>query len=110
MPTYKQIDNLLEQAKAVQQSKQRGKFFRNNQEEGRKNTMENTIYDENNGLWYAKRGNYYLPYINLPVSGRLNEYLASIDEQTEDMFSRLVKKNADKQGVTEQLKEENQLE
>ena len=72
--------------------------------------MENTIYDENNGLWYAKRGNYYLPYINLPVSGRLNEYLASIDEQTEDMFSRLVKKNADKQGVTEQLKEENQLE
>lgn len=51
-----------------------------------------------------------LVYINLLVSGRLNEYLASIDGQAEDMFSRLVKKYADKQGVTEQLKEENQLE
>lgn len=44
------------------------------------------------------------------VSGRLNEYLASVDEQAEDMFSRLVKEYADKQGVTEQLKAENQLE
>ena len=34
----------------------------------------------------------------------------SIDEQAEDMFSRLVKKYADRQGVTEQLKAENQLE
>ena len=36
--------------------------------------------------------------------------LASVDEQAEDMFSRLVKEYADKQGVTEQLKAENQLE
>ncbi len=49
-------------------------------------------------------------YLNLLTSGRLNEYLASIDEQAEDMFFRLVKKYAEKQGVTEQLKEENQLE
>ena len=49
-------------------------------------------------------------YLNLLTSGRLNEYLASVDEQAEDMFSRLVKEYADKQGVTEQLKAENQLE
>jgi len=47
--------------------------------------------------------------INLLASGRLNEYLASVDKQAEDMFSRLVKEYADRQGVTEQLKAENQL-
>ena len=101
--------------------------------------MENRIYDENNGLWYAKQGDYYLPelalpleeekligiweqrylwylkenkqliYLNLLTSGRLNEYLTSVDEQAEDMFFRLVKQYADRQGVTEQLKVENQL-
>ena len=49
-------------------------------------------------------------YLNLLTSGRLNEYLASVDEQAEDIFSRLVKEYADKQGVTEQLKAKNQLE
>ena len=102
--------------------------------------MENRIYDEKNGLWYAKQGDYYFPelalpaeeekpigiwgqrhlqylkehkqlvYLNLLTSGRLNEYLASVDEQVEDMFFRLVKEYANRQGVTEQLKEENQLE
>ena len=101
--------------------------------------MGNRIYDENNGLWYAKQGDYYLPelalpleeekligiweqrylwylkenkqliYLNLLTSGRLNEYLTSVDEQEEDMFFRLVKQYADRQGVTEQLKVENQL-
>ena len=101
--------------------------------------MENRIYDENNGLWYARQGEYYLPelalppekekpiglwgqrhlqylkehkqlvYINLLTSGRLNEYLANVVEQAENMFSRLVKEYADRQGVTEQLKTENQL-
>ena len=101
--------------------------------------MENRIYDENNGLCYAKQGDYYLPelalppekekpigfwgqrhlqylkehkqfiYLNLLTIGRLNEYLASVDEQAEDMFSRLVEEYADRQGVTERLKEENQL-
>ena len=51
-----------------------------------------------------------LMYLNLLTSGRLNEYLASVDEQAENMFSRLVKEYADRQGVTEQLKAENQLE
>ena len=101
--------------------------------------MGNRIYDENNGLWYARQGDYYLPelalpleeekligiweqrylwylkenkqliYLNLLTSGRLNEYLTSVDEQAEDMFFRLVKQYADRQGVTEQLKVENQL-
>ena len=101
--------------------------------------MEKRIYDENNCLWYAKQGDYYLPelalppeeekpigiwgqrhlrylkehkqlvYINLLTSGRLNEYLANVVEQAENMFSRLVKEYADRQGVTEQLKTENQL-
>ena len=101
--------------------------------------MENRIYDKNNGLWYAKQGDYDLPelalpleeekligiweqrylwylkenkqliYLNLLTSGRLNEYLTSVDEQAEDMFFRLVKQYADRQGVTEQLKVENQL-
>ena len=48
-------------------------------------------------------------YINLLTSGRLNEYLASIDEQAEDMFFRLVKEYANRQGVTEKLKAENQI-
>ena len=102
--------------------------------------MKNHIIDEKTGVSYTLLGDYYLPdlalpaekekpigiwgrkhlhclkehrrlvYINLLTSGRLNEYLVSIDEQAEDMFSRLVKKYADRQGVTEQLKAENQLE
>lgn len=43
------------------------------------------------------------------TSGRLNKYLASVDEQAEDLFSLLVKEYAGRQGVTEQLKAENQL-
>lgn len=43
------------------------------------------------------------------TSGRLNEYLANVDEQAEEMFFRLVKEYADRQGVTEQLKAENQI-
>jgi hypothetical protein len=31
-----------------------------------RNIMENRIYDENNGLWYAKQGDYYLPELALP--------------------------------------------
>ena len=48
-------------------------------------------------------------YLNLLTSGRLNEYLESVDEQAEDMFSRLVKEYAERQGVTERLKAEKQI-
>lgn len=48
-------------------------------------------------------------YTTLLTSGKLNSYLANIDEQAEEMFFRLVNEYADRQGVTEQLKAENQL-
>ena len=48
-------------------------------------------------------------YMNLLTSGKLNSYLADIDEQAEEMFSRLVKELAEKEGVTEKLKSENQM-
>lgn len=48
-------------------------------------------------------------YTNLLTSGKLNSYLAGIDEQAEDMFLRLVKQAAECEGVTEQLKAENQM-
>ena len=67
------------------------------------------------GVWGQRHLQYLkehkrLVYLNLLTSGRLNESLASVDEQAENMFSRLVKEYADGQGVTEQLKAENQLE
>ena len=49
-------------------------------------------------------------YLNLLTSGKLNGYLADIDKQAEDMLSRLVKQMAEREGVTEQLKADNQME
>ena len=49
-------------------------------------------------------------HINLLTSGRLNDYLASIDEQAQDMFFRLVKEFADRQGITEELKADSPME
>lgn len=48
-------------------------------------------------------------YIILLTSGKLNRYLADIDRQAEEMFPRLVKELAEKEGVTEALKAENQM-
>ena len=102
--------------------------------------MDKYIYSENNGLWYELQGDYYLPclklpenetahigiwgqrhrhylknhrralYISLLTSDKLNSYLADINEQTEDMFFRLVKQMAEAEGITERLKSENQFE
>ena len=102
--------------------------------------MEKVIYDEKNGLWYELQGDYYIPclklpedeqhpigvwgqrhlryikqnrkvlYLNLLTSGKLNSYLAEIDQQAEDMFFRLVKQIAEREGVSETLKAENQME
>lgn len=102
--------------------------------------MDKYIYDESSGLWYELQDEYYLPcltlpaeeemsigvygqrhlrylkeyhrvtYTNLLTSGRLNAYLADIDKQAGDMFFRLVKEYADKQGMTERLKADNPLE
>ena len=49
-------------------------------------------------------------YATLLASGKLNGYLADIDHQAEKMFSRLVKQMAETEGVTEQLKADNQME
>ena len=49
-------------------------------------------------------------YTNLLTSGKLNGYLANIDKQAEDMFFRLVKQMAEREGVTEKLKADNQME
>lgn len=48
-------------------------------------------------------------YTTLLTSGRLNVYLADINGQAEELFSLLVKQMAEREGVTEKLKEENQV-
>lgn len=101
--------------------------------------MDKNIYDQKNGLWYELQDDYYLPclklpeegsahigiwgqqhlrylkqyhkvrYYNLLISGKLNDYLADLNEQAEKLFSRLVKQLAEKEGVTEALKAKNQI-
>ena len=46
----------------------------------------------------------------LQLSGKLNGYIADIDQQAEDMFFRLVKQMAEREGISETLKAENQME
>ena len=100
--------------------------------------MEKSIFEQMGGK-YTKVGDYYLPdlalpaeeqqpigiwgqrhlrhikqnrralYTNLLTSGKLNSYLADINRQAEEMFSRLVKELAEKEGITETLKAENQM-
>ena len=96
--------------------------------------MDKYIFDERNGLWYELQGDYYIPCLKLPeeeqqpigvwgqrhlrylkenrrvlltglqLSGMLNSYLADIDQQAQEMFERLIKQMAEREGVTEQLK------
>ena len=49
-------------------------------------------------------------YTALWMGGRLNDYPANIDRQAEEMFFQLVKDYAQRQGITEWLKTENQME
>ena len=66
------------------------------------------------GIW-GQRHLHYLKnhckglYTNLLTSGKLNNYLANIDRQAEEMFERLVKQMATTEGITEQLKADNQM-
>ena len=67
------------------------------------------------GVWGQRRLQYLkqhrrISYTNLLVIGKLNEHLADITEQAEDMFARLIKQMAEREGVTEKLKVENQME
>ena len=100
--------------------------------------MEKFITDERTGLRYELVGDYYLIagedepegrpigiwgqrhlryirkhkvglYAELLTTGKLNDYLANLNEQAEAMFSRLVKQLSEKEGVTEALKAGNQM-
>lgn len=66
------------------------------------------------GIWGQRHKRYLkenkkVAYTALMTSGKLNSYLADIDRQAEELFSRLVKQLAEKEGVTETLKAENQM-
>lgn len=66
------------------------------------------------GIWGQRHKRYLrehkrATYANLLTSGKLNSYLADINEQAEELFSRLVKQMAEREGVTEALKAENQM-
>ena len=67
------------------------------------------------GVWgqrhlrYIKQNRKTL-YFNLLTSGKLNGYLADLDKQAEEMFARLLKQMAEREGVTEKLKADNQME
>ena len=101
--------------------------------------MKQHFTDERTGISYTLQGDYYLPdlqlppeketeiglwgqrhlrylkqnrkvlYTNLLTTGKLNVHLAEIDKQAEDMFCRLVKQMAEREGVTEKLKADNQM-
>ena len=101
--------------------------------------MTKTIFEEMGGT-YTQVGDYLLPDLELPeeeqhpigvwgqrhrrylkehrratyatllTGGKLNGYLADIDRQAEELFSRLVKQMAEAEGVTETLKAANQME
>ena len=100
--------------------------------------MKEIIFDERSGLWYELRGEQYFPCVTAPesprigiwgerrrrylreyqrllydamrFSGQLNAHLEEIDRAAEEMLSRLVEQMASKQGITEKLKAEHQME
>ncbi len=66
------------------------------------------------GIWGQRHLRYIkehkrLFYVNLLTSGKLNAYLADINEQAEELFFRLVKQLAEKEGITEKLKSTDQM-
>ena len=67
------------------------------------------------GVWGERRRCYLkehrkVLYYNLLTSGKLHSHLADINDEAEEMFSRLVKQMAEHEGVSEQLKADNQIE
>lgn len=101
--------------------------------------MEKYIYDESNGLWYERQGDYYIPCLSLPeeeeqpiglwgqrhlryirkyckafytslqLSGKLNSYLADIDQQAQERLDIIIRQMAQAQGITETLKVTDQM-
>ena len=101
--------------------------------------MEKQIYNENNGQWYELNGDCYLPCLTVPqeekrqigvwgqrrlrflrhhrkvmytellTTGKLNSYLAELNNQAGEMFLRVVDQMAAAEGITEQIKAQNQM-
>ena len=101
--------------------------------------MENRIYNETNGLWYEKQGDYYLPCLELPeqedveigVWGErhrqyllahhkvkyynmlsnctLCSHLADVEKRAAKMFDNIVKELAEKENITEKLKADDMM-
>ncbi|WP_072446744.1 TnpV protein [Blautia sp. Marseille-P3201T] len=100
--------------------------------------MKKHIYDESNGLSYTLHGDYYLPdlavneeeptygkygmlrkqflkehrparYQYLLLTGELIAYLNRVDQEAREQVESLMKQMVEKQGVTEQLKMQNQM-
>ena len=67
------------------------------------------------GIWGQRRKHYLKTqrepiYTALLLSGKLESHLSEVDAQAEAMFFQLVKQLAEQEGITEQLKAEDQME
>ena len=101
--------------------------------------MEKYIFNQRNGLWYELQGDYYIPclvldeaetspigmwgrkhqqylkehrpvlYSDLVLSGKLHSYLADIDTQARNKLHLLITQLAEKEGINEQLKSQDQM-
>ena len=100
--------------------------------------MKKQIYDEKNGMSYTLHGDYYLPdlvlreeepiygkygmlrkqflkehrsarYQYMLLTGKLNEHLNQIDQEAREQVKIMLKQMAEKQGVTEQMKMQDQM-
>lgn len=58
---------------------------------------------------YLKKNKRHI-FDSMLISGKLHSYLANIDEQACDMFNTIIEQMKEAEDVTEQLKEDNQLE
>ena len=99
--------------------------------------MEKYLFDEKNGLWYELVGDFYLPCVTVPateelgtwgrlrlrhlrehqngiyagmlLSGKLEKHLVEVNARAEEMFERLVDELSEDEGVTEEMKAEDQM-
>ena len=101
--------------------------------------MDKYIFDESNGLWYERQGDYYIPCLTLPaeeeqpiglwgqrhlryikeyrktlytslqVSGKLKSYLVNIDRQAQELLDAIIQQLVQSQGITEELKTADQM-
>jgi len=97
--------------------------------------MKEKIYDARTGIEYVLVGDYYLPALKLPrtrpigrlhkaylklrkpayyqsllLSGKLDTVLADVEEQAAERYEALIEQLSQREGISEKLKEENQME